>query len=99
MARVKLSQEMLELRDVMQIPSGRAVITRLLDDLGYWSDTFNEDPIKHAKLSGARSTAVNLVSQLEANLSDYWILLLTERMEKHYKPHENNDDDNRNDNS
>jgi hypothetical protein len=100
MAKSKLTQQQLELRDVMQIQSGRAFVSRMLDDLGYFTDTFNEDPIMHAKLAGARSSACTLVTEIEALLPELWMKLLRERLDKkqnNNQPENTDNDDSNND--
>lgn len=96
MAKVKVSEDLLQLRDIMNQRSGRAVICRLLENLGYWADTFDPDPLIHAKKGGARQHAVALVQQMERDLAEQWLLLLNERLEKmNFNPvkRESDDDD------
>lgn len=82
MAKQGLTDDQYNLRDTLNTPHGRGVISKLLEDLGYWISTYNVDPMEHAKLAGARSVAVAWVEQMERLFPELWLTLQRERLDK-----------------
>lgn len=60
------SVETAEIAAILKTDSGRKVILRVLNSTGYFSNTFDHDPIKHAYNAGRRSIGVALVAEIKA---------------------------------
>lgn len=65
----KVASEKIEtsdLSDTMKTANGRAVIWRVLQASGVDSDTFSQDPYRHAYIAGKRSVGVWLLNEIRA---------------------------------
>jgi len=77
----KRKLEVADLSCIMQTESGRNVIRRIIEESGYFYDTFDQDAIQHAKRAGKRSVAVWLIEELKQAAPNDFIQLLKEHFD------------------
>lgn len=76
--------EIVEIAVIMSTEGGRNFISRILDQCGTFSDTYDKDTHEHAKNAGRRQIGLWLQNELlEAAPLEYQ-LLLKERMTNEY---------------
>lgn len=70
------SVEVAEIAAIMKTEAGRNVILRIIESTGYFGDTFEEDPIRHAYNAGRRRVGINIAQQMqEAAPGEFNIML------------------------
>lgn len=72
--------EIAEMSVIMSTKGGRNFISRVLDECGVFSDTFDTDTHAHAKNAGRRQIGLWLVSELQDATPDEYSTLLRERL-------------------
>lgn len=75
------SVEIAEIAGIMKTEGGRRFMLRTLVGTGYFGNTFDLDPIKHAFNAGRRQTGITLVEELRDATPGEFELMLKE----HYK--------------
>ena len=70
--------EVAEITAIMKTESGRNVMMRLLSSTGYFADSFDPDPLKHAYNAGRRSIGLNMVATLNDATSGEFQMMLKE---------------------
>jgi hypothetical protein len=70
--------EVAEIAAIMRTEGGRNFVLRLLEKTGYFGDTFDSDPIKHAYNAGRRSIGLNLVRELSDSANGEFKTMLKE---------------------
>lgn len=72
--------EISDIITVMRTDSGRRFIRRIIINSGYFSDTFDSNPIEHACKAGKRKIGVWLVNELSQSAPDE----LNRMLKEHY---------------
>jgi hypothetical protein len=72
------SLELLALEGIMSTKDGRSVIARLIELAGTHSETFNNDPYRHAFNAGKRSGGVWLQNEVSTHFHGSYLLMLEE---------------------
>lgn len=71
----------LTISNIMQREEGRAFIWNYLTYCGVFSNTFNENPIKHAHSAGKRDAGLYLDSQIKSLSPDGYIKMIGEKID------------------
>lgn len=74
--------EQVELEGIMRLEAGRNVLRRIVEMSGYFDDTFDENPHKHAARAGMRRLGVRLMLQLETTNANLYNKMLMERTDE-----------------
>lgn len=79
----------LEISDIlciMRTESGRQFIKRILDYSGCFSDTFDNDPITHARQAGKRNVGLWLYNEIKAAAPEYLEILMRDYIHDRIHP-------------
>ena len=67
----------------MKSPNGRRIIRRILEFTEVDADTFDADPIKHARNAGKRAVGLWLRDELKLISPDQLLIMIKEEIENH----------------
>lgn len=68
-----------DLRAVLETPTGRRVMRRVLDACRLEHSSFNTNALAMAFNEGARSVGLHLLRDIQEALPDHWMILLHEK--------------------
>lgn len=75
----------LEISDIlciMRTESGRRFVKRVFEYTSFFSDTFDDDPVTHARQAGKRNVGVWLYNELKSSTPDQLQLLMREMIDE-----------------